>query len=54
MKLNQGQHKTCDENKLKIMSKGTKMEHATKTAFILCPNVGLSDANVCVKEINKK
>ena len=33
MQLHQGQHKMCNENKLKTMSKGTKMEHTTKTGF---------------------
>ena len=36
------------------MSKGTKMEHTTKTGFILGPSVRLSDANVHIKEINRK
>ena len=52
--MNQGQHMTCNENKLKIMSKGTKMEHTTKIGFILGPNVRLSDENAHIKEINRK
>ena len=41
MQLCQGQHMTCNENKLKIMSKGTQMEHATKISFILGSNIRL-------------
>ena len=54
MQLCQGQHMKNNKNKLKIMSKGTKMEHTTKTGFILGPNVRLSNKNVCIKEMNKK
>ena len=44
----------CDENNLKMVSKGIKMEHTTKTGFILGLNTRLSDTNACIKERNKK
>ena len=54
MQLCQGHHKMCDENNLKIVSKGTKMEHTTKKGFILGPNIRLLYTNACSKEINRK
>ena len=45
---------THNEIKLKIVSKGTKMEHTTKTEFILGPNIRLLYTNACSKEINRK
>ena len=54
MQLHQGQHVTCNENKLQIISKGTSVEHTTKTGFVLGPNIWSSDTNACTKETNRK
>ena len=54
IKLYEGQNTVCDEKKLKIKSKLTKMEYTNKIGFIIGPNLLLSNTNMCDDEINKK
>ena len=53
IKLNEGQNAMCDEKKLKIKYKLTKMEHTNKTGFIVGPNLLLSNTNTHDNETDK-